>query len=189
MATVLSAMAIDNGPEGISKAADLVRNADYIYPQLGDGFDYQKPFGHNVMSAYMGSAYFGNTKIARELNAQKNKTFVSSIPEKPLELEVPKAMVVMSSCVIHALLQDHAYSSDENFPPPGLASQWTTHLEILEKMEQKSRMAYHRLMHDLYLKASHTVAPATHGLSRQEIINRINWDAFVETEMGLRQVQ
>ncbi|THU79951.1 hypothetical protein K435DRAFT_810285 [Dendrothele bispora CBS 962.96] len=148
----------------------------------GDGYDYQKPFGHLVMFAYMAAVFFGNTKITRALNAKRDQIFVSSVPEKPQELELPKAMVIMAACVIHALLQDHAYSSDENFPPSGLTTQWKTYLEILEKMEKKSRLTYHRLMHDLYLKASHTVAPATHGLSRQDIINRINWDAFVDED-------
>ncbi|THU80702.1 hypothetical protein K435DRAFT_809667 [Dendrothele bispora CBS 962.96] len=181
-ATVLSAFGIDNSQEGISVAADLVRNSDYIYPPHGDGFDYQKPFGHKVIHAYMALVYFGKTKLAKALDAKRTEIFVSSISEKPLELELPKAMVVMAACVIHAILQDHAYSSEEHFPPPGLASQWLTYMEILAKIEKKSCMVYHRLMHDLYLKASHTIAPATHGLSRQDIINRINWDAFTEDD-------
>ncbi|THU98814.1 hypothetical protein K435DRAFT_856255 [Dendrothele bispora CBS 962.96] len=181
-ATVLNSFEIDNSQEGIGMAADLVRNSDYIYPKLGDGFDYQKPFGHKVMPAYMALAYFGKTKLAKALNAKRTEIFASSIPEKPLEWELPKAMVAMAACVIHAVLQDHAHSSEENFPPPGLASQWFTFVEILTRMEKHSCMAYHRLMHDLYLKASHTVAPATHGLSRQDIIDRINWDAFVDED-------
>ncbi|THV00750.1 hypothetical protein K435DRAFT_776344 [Dendrothele bispora CBS 962.96] len=42
-------------------------------------------------------------------------------------------------------------------------------------------MVYCRLMYDLYLKASLTVAPTACRLIRcwQGIINHINWDAFV----------
>ncbi|KAK7461711.1 hypothetical protein VKT23_008137 [Stygiomarasmius scandens] len=181
-ATVLSSLGIDSSPKGVSTALELVLNADYIYPLSGDAYDYLKPFGHKVIPEFMAAAFFSSNKLSKALKVQKTEIFMSSIPEKPLELEVPKAMVAMAASVVHAILQDHAHSADDNFPPPGLATQWYTFIEILDTLEAKSLMAYHRLMHDLYLKASHTIAPATHGLTRSDIISRIKWDEIAAEE-------
>ncbi|KAF9068160.1 hypothetical protein BDP27DRAFT_1422197 [Rhodocollybia butyracea] len=176
---ILTAFGIDNSAAGTENARKLVMNADYIYPTLPNGsFDYDRPFQHSVISQYLGVAVFGTSKYSRRISAEKTTIFVSSVEEKPLELELPKAMVAMAGCVIHAILKDHSASTDSKFPPPGLQTQWATFIELLDTLEKASKMNYHKFMHKLYLKASKTVAPAAHGLSKEQILKRINFAAF-----------
>ncbi|KAJ3716761.1 hypothetical protein DFJ43DRAFT_1043217 [Lentinula guzmanii] len=163
---ILTTFGLDNSPEGIQMALDLVTNSDYIYPAF----------------PYLSAVFFGSSKWAKRIRDKKSTIFVSSIPEKPLELKVPKAMVAMAACVIHAVLLDHAHSKEENFPPTGLYQQWTTFMDILASLEKASSLGYHRFMHKLYLKSSHTIAPATHGLSRDQILKRINLVAFASAQ-------
>ncbi|THU82705.1 hypothetical protein K435DRAFT_872029 [Dendrothele bispora CBS 962.96] len=62
----------------------------------------------------------------------------------------------------------------------GLHRQWKGYIDLLEEMETKNKSRAHKIMHGLYLKASQSVAPATHGLSEEQIIGRVNWAAFEE---------
>ncbi|KAJ3769431.1 hypothetical protein FB446DRAFT_791391 [Lentinula raphanica] len=161
---VLTAFGIDHSVNGIQTALDLVMNSDYIYPPLAaGGFDYDRAFCHDVVHKYL-------TTI-----------FTSSIPDLPLELEVPKAMLAMTGCVIHAILLDHAHSKTENFPPTGLEKQFDTFMEILTGLEKADNLNYHRMVHKIYRDASRTIAPATHGLSKDQILSRINFTAFKNT--------
>ncbi|KAJ4463546.1 hypothetical protein C8J55DRAFT_494331 [Lentinula edodes] len=105
--------------------------------------------------------------------SEKAKIFKSLLPQKPLELELPKAMVAMAACVAY-----HAKSIEENFPPTGLNSLWTTFIVVLTDLETASRVNYYKLMHKLYLKSSHSVAPTEHGLSQDQILQCINLAAF-----------
>ncbi|KAJ3859917.1 hypothetical protein EV359DRAFT_67757 [Lentinula novae-zelandiae] len=176
---VLTAFGLDYSEEGIEEAKQLVANSDYIYQLLPSGlYDYARPFSHNVIHKYLSAALFSSTKYSKLITSRKASIFVSSLPHKPLELELPKAMVAMASCVIHSILQDHAKFTEENFPPTGLHSQWSTFMAILTNLETASRVNYHKLVHKLYLQSSHTVAPTEHGLSQDQILQRINLTAF-----------
>ncbi|KAJ3920758.1 hypothetical protein F5877DRAFT_76852 [Lentinula edodes] len=176
---VLTAFGLDYSEAGIEEAKQLVANSDYIYQLLPSGlYDYARPFSHNVIYKYLSAALFSSTKYSKLITSRKASIFVSSLPHKPLELELPKAMVAMASCVIHSILQDHAKFTEENFPPTGLHSQWSTFMAILTNLETASRVNYHKLMHKLYLQSSRTVAPTEHGLSQDQILQRINLTAF-----------
>ncbi|KAJ3859752.1 hypothetical protein EV359DRAFT_67898 [Lentinula novae-zelandiae] len=158
---VLAAFGLDYSEESIKEAKRLVANFDYIYQLLPSGdYDYSQPFSHNVIDKYLSAAIFSSTKYLRLLTSKKATIFRSSFPQKPLELELPKAMVAM------AALCDHAKSVEENFPPTGLHSLWTTFIAVLTNLETASRVNYHQLMHKLYLKSTHFVAPTQHGLSQ-----------------------
>ncbi|KAJ3806987.1 hypothetical protein F5876DRAFT_80138 [Lentinula aff. lateritia] len=176
---VLAAFGLDYSEESIKEAKQLVANSGYIYSLLPSGdYDYSRPFSHNVINKYLSAALFSSTKYSRLLMSKKATSLRSSLPQKPLELELPKAMVAMAACVIHSILQDHAKSVEENFPPTGLHSLWTTFIAILTNLETASRVNYHKLMHKLYLKSSRSVAPTQHGLSQDQILQRINLAAF-----------
>ncbi|KAJ3815927.1 hypothetical protein F5876DRAFT_61039 [Lentinula aff. lateritia] len=176
---VLAAFGLDYSEESIEEAKRLVANSDYIYQLLPSGdYDYSRPFSHNVIDKYLSAALFSSTKYSRLLTSKKATIFRSSFPQKPLELELPKAMVAMAACVIHSILQDHAKSVEENFPPTGLHSLWTTFIAVLTNLETASRVNYHKLMHKLYLKSTRFVAPTQHGLSQDQILQRINLAAF-----------
>ncbi|KAK7451301.1 hypothetical protein VKT23_012642 [Stygiomarasmius scandens] len=182
-ATVLTALNIDNSPEGIERAKTLLREADYIYSEKADGkFDYQKPFANPVVHKYLGAVFFSNTKYSKRISAKKSDIFISSIPEKPLELEIPKAMAAVAGCVIYAILKDHADSKEQDFPPVNMKMQWKAFLQTLDQAENTNKQRYHKLMHQLYLNSSHTIAPTNDGLSAVDIVKKIDWSAFAESE-------
>ncbi|THV04626.1 hypothetical protein K435DRAFT_790842 [Dendrothele bispora CBS 962.96] len=184
VSTVLTALGLDNSPQGVAAAAALVRAGDYIYPKTSAGhYDYQSPFMNEVIHKYMSDLFWGNNKFARLLDPFRPRLFVSLLPNSAktkLELEVPKAMVATAACAIHAILLDHSLGTVAKFPPVGLHRQWKGYIDLLEEMETKNKSRAHKIMHGLYLKASHSVAPATHGLSEEQIIGRVNWAAFEE---------
>ncbi|THU88809.1 hypothetical protein K435DRAFT_865908 [Dendrothele bispora CBS 962.96] len=182
-ATIFAALDIDHSPDGIEKAGDLLRQSNYIYPLLSTGgYDYNQPFRHPVIVKYLSAVIFGNGKFSKYASDHKAALFKSSVPEKPLEFELPKAMLAMAGCVIHAVLLEHGKPKADNFPPPGLQTQWGTFLDIMDRMEARSKMSYHKFVHELYLRSSHSVAPATHGLSRAEILKRINFQTFDDNQ-------
>ncbi|KAJ3859073.1 hypothetical protein EV359DRAFT_68476 [Lentinula novae-zelandiae] len=179
-ATILAALDIDNSPAGIVKAHELVRESNYIYPIGRNGqYDYSRPFKHKVVTRYLNDALFSNSKFSKSYIApHKAKLFKSSILKRPLELELPKRMLAMASCVIHAVLVDVGKSKKDDFPPSGLETQWQTFLDILTGLESSSKLNFHMFVHKLYLRASHSVSLTTHGLSTTEVLRRIDFEAF-----------
>ncbi|KAJ3931468.1 MAG: hypothetical protein NXY57DRAFT_961744 [Lentinula lateritia] len=127
---VLTAFGLDYSEGGIEEAKQLVANSDYIYQLSPSGttYDYSRPFSHDVIHKYLSAALFSLTKYLKLIMSEKAKIFKSSLPQKPLELELPKAMVAMEACV--------------------------------------------RLL------AGCSVAPTEHGLSQDQILQRINLAAF-----------
>ncbi|KAJ3799009.1 hypothetical protein GGU11DRAFT_743756 [Lentinula aff. detonsa] len=68
--------------------------------------------------------FFGSSKWEKRIQDERSTISVSFIPEEPLELEVLKAMVAMTTCMIHAVLSDHTHSAKkENFPLTGFYQQ------------------------------------------------------------------
>ncbi|THU90520.1 hypothetical protein K435DRAFT_864204 [Dendrothele bispora CBS 962.96] len=63
-------------------------------------------------------------------------------------------MLAISCAVIYAILQDHAYSKCEKFPPPNLDVVWNYYMEKLKKLGEKT-LLYHKIMHGLYTTVSH----------------------------------
>ncbi|KAJ3808523.1 hypothetical protein F5876DRAFT_67192 [Lentinula aff. lateritia] len=168
---VLTAFGLDYSEEGIEEAKQLVANSDYIYQLLPSGlYDYTRPFGHNVIYKYLSAALFSSTKYSKLITSRKASIFVSSLPHKPIGTS--------KSHGSYGQLCDHAKFTEENFPPTGLHSQWSTFMAILTNLETASRVNYHKLMHKLYLQSSRAVAPTEHGLSQDQILQRINLTAF-----------
>ncbi|THU89884.1 hypothetical protein K435DRAFT_802405 [Dendrothele bispora CBS 962.96] len=104
---VLQALGVTNSYEGTEKAGD----GTYNYDQL---------FGTDIVYKYLNAAFFGNTQYAKAYKrSKKADLFVSSIPEWPLEYEIPKPMLAMAGCVIRAILVDVGKNKQESFPPEG----------------------------------------------------------------------
>ncbi|KAJ3719414.1 hypothetical protein C8R42DRAFT_777426 [Lentinula raphanica] len=172
---ILAALKLDNSPSGIQKSRELIINGDFIYPQKPDGsYDYGLPFQHEVVSKYLGAAFFSTTQYSKLISQEQSNLFTSSRPSKPFELEVPKAMAMMAGCVIYAVLKDHSTATANTFPPAGVEEQWDTFEAILDRFETTKKHTFHQLMHDLYRNSSNCVAPATHGLSKDAVLARIN---------------
>ncbi|KAJ3870649.1 hypothetical protein F5051DRAFT_434470, partial [Lentinula edodes] len=181
-ATILAAVDIDHSFAGIAKAGDLLRQSNYIYPIGRNGqFEYLRPFEHEAVTQFLSEAFFSNSNFAKSVIApNKADLFASSIPKRPLELQLPKGMLVMAGCIIHSVLADVGKSKKDDFPPFGLETQWQTFLDILNGLEDSSKLNYHMFAHRLYLKASHSVGLAAHGLTHNEVLNRIDFEAFAQ---------
>ncbi|KAJ3752865.1 hypothetical protein EV360DRAFT_88335 [Lentinula raphanica] len=184
-AIVLSAYGIDSSPEGVAKARELVRETLYLYPLNDKGnYNYGAPFGHEAITRYMKEVFFGNSKFANNyVSPHKRSLFKSSIidnPNRALELELPKAMLAMAGCAIHAILLDVGESKRDSFPPSGLKTQWHNCMHILDNLQAYSKTQYHIYIHDLYLKASDSVGLAKHGLSRAEVLKKVDFQAFAK---------
>jgi hypothetical protein len=116
---ILNALDVDDSPEGIEYAGDLLRESNYIYPVVvstlsvlqvfilfstyatlqNGNFDYNRPFCHAVIT------FFSSTKYSKNvIGPNKSQIFYSSIPEKPLELELPKSMLALAGCVVRTQL-------------------------------------------------------------------------------------
>ncbi|KAJ3755561.1 hypothetical protein EV360DRAFT_72770 [Lentinula raphanica] len=175
----------DSSPEGIARARELVRETLYLYPLNDKGnYDYGAPFGHEAITRYMKEIFFGNSKFANNyVSPHKRDLFKSSIvdnPNRALELELPKAMLAMAGCAIHAILLDVGESKRDSFPPLGLKTQWHNCMHILDNLQAYNKTQYHIYIHDLYLKASDSIGLAKHGLSRAEILKRVDFQAFAK---------
>ncbi|KAJ3807038.1 hypothetical protein F5876DRAFT_68437 [Lentinula aff. lateritia] len=181
-ATILAAFDIDHSFAGIAKAGDLLRQSNYIYPIGHNGqFEYLRPFEHEAVTRFLSEAFFSNSNFAKSVIApNKADLFASSIPKRPLELQLPKGMLVMAGCIIHSVLADVGKSKKDDFPPFGLETQWQTFLDILNGLEDSSKLNYHMFAHRLYLRASHSVGLAAHGLTHNEVLNRIDFEAFAQ---------
>ncbi|KAJ3898942.1 hypothetical protein F5879DRAFT_1063911 [Lentinula edodes] len=153
-----------------------------IFIQLDNGqFEYLRPFEHEAVTRFLSEAFFSNSNFAKSVIApNKADLFTSSIPKRPLELQLPKGMLVMAGCIIHSVLADVGKSKKDDFPPFGLETQWQTVLDILNGLEDSSKLNYHMFAHRLYLKALHSVGLAAHGLIHNEVLNRIDFEAFAQ---------
>ncbi|THV03160.1 hypothetical protein K435DRAFT_791890 [Dendrothele bispora CBS 962.96] len=184
VATVLASFGFGNNMEHRNEAQHLLLNYTYHYATLPSGqYDNSKPFEHPVLSQYIGVMFFGNNLYSKLLAVNK-QVFVSSIPQKPDELELPLGLVALSVATvisqIHSILQDYARSCSEHFPSKELTGVWKSALGILENIKRVNRLRYHVLMHKLYINASGTLPLAQHGLTNEQILNAVDWAAFAE---------
>ncbi|THU78565.1 hypothetical protein K435DRAFT_811442 [Dendrothele bispora CBS 962.96] len=197
-ATVLASFGFNNDMEDRTKAQQLLLNYTYHYACLPSGsHDNSKPFEHPVVSRYIGAMFFGNNTYSKLLATRKD-VFVSSVPQKAEELELPPGLVALSVAAvilyflalsryatytpfqIHAILQDYSRSCNENFPSKELAGVWKTALAILDNIKKVNKLRYHSLMHKLYISASGALPLAQHGLTNEQILNAVDWAALAE---------
>ncbi|KAJ3714417.1 hypothetical protein C8R42DRAFT_646361 [Lentinula raphanica] len=173
---------------GPGPATNLVHRRTYFYPAIpgvtdeSSKYDNRQPFGNPVFKEYIKAAFFSTncfSSIIQQLKAQ----FMSSIPERPAEPELPKVLVALASTAlhdglnasqIHACLQDFSSGVKDTFPTKELDGIWKLAIQMLNDYEKKNRMKYHILMHDLYKDSSEALA-STHGLSNQQVLDAVDW--------------
>ncbi|KAJ4478738.1 hypothetical protein C8J55DRAFT_489544 [Lentinula edodes] len=171
---------------GTAPAINLVQRRTYFYPQtpsISDErykYDYSRPFEHPVFAGYMGAAFFSSTYYSGIIKRYSD-VFVSSIQEKPNELEVPKALVALASTAIHACIQDFSSGIKDNFPTKELDGVWKLSLEILDGIQKRNHMKYHRLMHNLYIESSGAVS-SMHSMTNQQVYDTIDWSAIEQDD-------
>ncbi|THU80213.1 hypothetical protein K435DRAFT_874620 [Dendrothele bispora CBS 962.96] len=178
---VLAAFGLEQNVAGFAKAQEIIRDTSYIYPVDNNGqfiYSAETSFAHPVVAKGISTNWFSQKKYGKLVGAQKQHLFASSIKSKPLEFEMTKGMVIMASCIIYAVLLDHKDSKPSNFPPKGIQDKWVTFRELLDKVERTNKLKYHKFMHELYLSASREVGPATHSYTQNEVLKRIDWEAF-----------
>ncbi|KAJ3775858.1 hypothetical protein FB446DRAFT_842865 [Lentinula raphanica] len=170
---------------GPGPATNLVHRRTYFYPAIpgvtdeSSKYDNRQPFGNPVFKEYIKAAFF-STNCFSSIIQQHKARFVSSIPEKPAEPELPKALVALASTAIHACLQDFSSGVKDTFPTKELDGIWKLAIQMLNGYEKKNRMKYHTLMHNLYKDSSEALA-STHGLSNQQVLDAVDW-SFIEDE-------
>ncbi|THU87392.1 hypothetical protein K435DRAFT_867314 [Dendrothele bispora CBS 962.96] len=73
--------------------------------------------------------------------------------------------------------QGHCTGSTHIF---SLVHPGTSYLYPVGKTESANKHKYHKFMHKMYLTTSQSIAPATHGLTRDEILDCIqdSWARF-----------
>ncbi|KAH7872868.1 uncharacterized protein C8R40DRAFT_1116028 [Lentinula edodes] len=128
----------------------------------------------------MGAAFFSSTYYSGIIKRYSD-VFVLSIQEKPNELEVPKALVALASTAIHACIQDFSSGIKDNFPTKELDGVWKLSLEILDGIQKRNRMKYHRLMHNLYIESSGAVS-SMHSMTNQQVYDTIDWSAIEQDD-------
>ncbi|KAJ3897606.1 hypothetical protein F5879DRAFT_1026858 [Lentinula edodes] len=179
-ATILAAFDIDHSFAGIAKAGDLLRQLNYIYPigslipQISRMANLNICVPSNMKQSHNSSVkLFSATLILQNQSSHQTRPIFSH----------PRFRNDLWSCNcqrIHSVLADVGKSKKDDFPPFGLETQWQTFLDILNGLEDSSKLNYHMFAHRLYLKASHSVSLAAHGLTHNEVLNRIDFEAFAQ---------
>jgi hypothetical protein len=79
----------------------------FISPSHKDGKYFYSPasgFTNPVIAKYISQTWFSRGKYSKIVSSRKKELFLSSIKEKPLEVEMTKAMVIMASCAVSIVL-------------------------------------------------------------------------------------
>ncbi|THU83770.1 hypothetical protein K435DRAFT_870970 [Dendrothele bispora CBS 962.96] len=178
---VLSAYGLGHDQKSRVAARDLSNSMQLHFGLKQDGtINPVNPFGHPGLIQFMTAAFFSHGSWFDIITKYKSLMFVSSVDSKSHELELPRSMVAISCAVIYTILQEHAYSKSEKFPPASLDVVWKYYMEKLELLAQ-TKLIYHKVMHNLYSAASHDSISA-HGLSTQDIVDSIDWAALAVME-------
>ncbi|THU98978.1 hypothetical protein K435DRAFT_795262 [Dendrothele bispora CBS 962.96] len=123
VALVLSAYDFTAEQKTRNAAQDLSNSMQLHFGLKDNGdIDPVNPFHHPGLVQFITAAFFSRgIRSWYDIVAEyKSSLFVSLIESKSNELELPQSMVAISCAVIYAILQDHAYSKCEKFPPPNL---------------------------------------------------------------------
>ncbi|KAJ3804245.1 hypothetical protein F5876DRAFT_70802 [Lentinula aff. lateritia] len=82
---------------------------------------------------------------------------------------------------IHACIQDFSSGIKDNFPTKELDGVWKLSLEILNRIQERNHMKYHRLMHNLYIESFGAVS-SMHSMTNQQVYDTIDWSAIEQDD-------
>ncbi|KAJ3855538.1 hypothetical protein EV368DRAFT_62376 [Lentinula lateritia] len=105
-----------------------------------------------------------------------------SVIEKAIWLHLQAWWHFCSSFVIiHACIQDFSSGIKDNFPTKELDGVWKLSLEILDRIQKRNHMKYHRLMHNLYIESFGAVS-SMHSMTNQQVYDTIDWSAIEQND-------
>ncbi|KAH9016274.1 hypothetical protein EDB85DRAFT_1862189, partial [Lactarius pseudohatsudake] len=144
------------GPECVEKIRVLIQGSTYIYPTKEHTIVKSKPFSHPVIIAVLREAFFANIRGGSSASKYHGR-FESSLPDsRPTELEIPSAMLALVATTLHSALDDYSTGicKKTDFNADLYEDVYTGHCNFLSHIREGSITKYHRLMSDLYNRAS-----------------------------------
>ncbi|KAF9041110.1 hypothetical protein BDZ89DRAFT_334810 [Hymenopellis radicata] len=159
---------------GRRKSKDLLENMSHgLTYRDQEQPDRAKPLGSAMFPTLLASAYGSLlSKHAEELSS-----IIAEGPQSK-ELEVTPLMVAMVATAVHAVISEIAHNTKEEFSGTNLENTFKLHLAMLNGLRERRVAYYHTLMHNFFIHATGAIPNATHGLSTNEILNTIDWDAI-----------
>jgi len=139
----------------------LLASCHYIYPcepETGS-LNARKPFLHEGIIAAIRQMFFHGRQSAGIKNFQ---LFKSSIPEKPNEKEIPKAMCAFASAGVFCSISEYSTGSHrhEEFSMEKIIDAYNENMILLTKIQRDGPLQFHALMHRLFREASSTASIA-----------------------------
>ncbi|KAF8911805.1 hypothetical protein CPB85DRAFT_1434837 [Mucidula mucida] len=160
---------------GRRKSKDLLENLSYAFGVNAAGQqDRSKPLSAPVFVPLLSAAY-GSSALVKYVD--KLSSVIAEGPQSK-ELEVTPLMVAMTATAVHAVVSEIAHNTKEEFSGTNLENVFKTHLTMLNGLRERRIVYYHKLMHDFYISSTGALPHATHGLSTDQVLSTIDWDAI-----------
>ncbi|KAL0572145.1 hypothetical protein V5O48_009823 [Marasmius crinis-equi] len=177
VAVVKNCLDLENTEAGRIKAKNLSDLNSYIYPpQTDPALVRAAPFANPVIAKTIGAAFFAKkSKYYERIRA--SEVFQSSVKDKPMEKEIPKAMVAFACVIIMNVLQSHQTGLYQDFGCSTThESTYAAILVLLNEVQARLPVWYHTTMHDMYNAAVGTLPLATIQ-DHAALIASVAWDA------------
>ncbi|KAI1797996.1 hypothetical protein LXA43DRAFT_1088150 [Ganoderma leucocontextum] len=138
-----------------AKVRWLLKGIAYTYPHdyTAQSVVRNQPFSLSIFVDMLQVAFFSKrTSYGHRIS----HLFMSSLPDQPDEKEIPAAMLGLISTAIYAAIDDFKFDRYEaqKFEANMFIQAYRKNLENLSKIKIKNTAAYHRLMHDLYIRVT-----------------------------------
>ncbi|KAI0738178.1 hypothetical protein C8Q80DRAFT_1114055, partial [Daedaleopsis nitida] len=138
-----------NPAECEEKIPKLFAHMNYIYPGARDVLPYNSPYQNPLLDAVLRTAFFtGQSSIANKHPYR----FMSSLPQRPEEKEVPMAMLALVGAAVHASLSEWKTGTFKaiSFSADSYLDVYYEHITLLQVIKDKNVRGYHKMMHRLY---------------------------------------
>ncbi|KAI1782336.1 hypothetical protein LXA43DRAFT_1068910 [Ganoderma leucocontextum] len=138
-----------------AKMTWLLKGIAYTYPHdyTAQSVVRNQPFSLPIFVDMLQIAFFSKrTSYGHRIS----HLFMSSLPDQPDEKEISAAMLGLISTAIYAAIDDFKFDRYEaqKFEANMFIQAYRKNLENLSKIKIKNTAAYHRLMHDLYIRVT-----------------------------------
>ncbi|KAJ8456690.1 hypothetical protein ONZ51_g11974 [Trametes cubensis] len=127
----------------------------YIYP-----FNYQNKSINNAKAysppVFLEMLRFAFFKRPTSFGFKIAPHFVSSLPDKPDEKEIPAPMLALVATALHAAIEDckHGYTQPRDFSTNDYSGIYVDHIQELTAIRVQGPNQYHVLMHGLWRQIS-----------------------------------
>ncbi|KAJ8481396.1 hypothetical protein ONZ51_g6033 [Trametes cubensis] len=127
----------------------------YIYPfnYQNQSIDNSKAYSPPVFAEMLRIAFF---KRQMSFGFKISQQFVSSLPDKPDEQEIPAAMLALVATALYAAIEDckHGHKQPCDFTTNDYSGIYMDHIQTLSDIRVQGPIQYHVLMHGLWRQIS-----------------------------------